>query len=143
MTVFYDRALKTVIPPKGSQNRDRLHARMAIEVYCQMRGVDSKSFPGVSAVRDSPDWDEAWRLAEAALVGADADAASKMRLAEDPKQYRTVESTISPALGAVFTAAAVVTLPVWWFPVKWYVDSQQKQRQTEYDEYKREFPEGE
>jgi hypothetical protein len=142
MTVFYDRALKTVIPPKGSKNRERLHARMAIEVFCRLRGIDSKSFPGVGAVRDSPDWDEAWGLAEAALVGADADSASKMRLAEDPKKYRTVESTVSPTVGAVFTAVAVVTLPVWWFPVKWYVDSQQKQRQAEYDEYKSEFPEG-
>jgi len=128
---FYDKALKTNIPPVDSNAYAQLRERIAVGIYEAEFGTGSFLRSQVSG----KDWNHYMNLAEGALNGAYRHQHHRLVVAEDPKLFPTfLDTVIQPVLNAIFMVIMVILFPILW-PI---IRRKEREAARDYEEYKAE-----
>lgn len=133
---FYDKALRTNIPPADSNVYDQLRGRVAIGLYESEHGEGS--FSQIHPRSSGAEWQRYLDLAEAALVAARKHQHHPLQISEDPKTFPTIrDSVLEPALNGIAKVIIVILFPILW-PI---VRLRSRAMNREYQEYQREYKE--
>jgi hypothetical protein len=130
---FYDKALRTNIPPADSNIYDQLRSRVAIGIYETEHGEGS--FSQIHPHVAGKDWQRYLDLAEGALTAARKHQHHPLKMSEDPKQFPTIrDNVLEPAANGVFRVIMVILFPILWPIVRLH----ERAMNRDYEEHKAE-----